>query len=257
MTALIPFDFHGQAVRTATLDGDPVVVLTDIAKVLGYRDANSAGRILRDHHKGYAEVRTPGGTQQMLVITERGFNRLVIRSNAANAEEVQDWITDEVLPTIRRTGGYLTPVSELDELQVAERYVAALRDKKALAAKVAELTPDAEAWQILVQRAGNKQRTVSQAAALLDEHPRISMGRNRLFRYMHEEMGWIYRDGLGNWTPHQKVRDRDLLRFPLSPDDVSHWDNQVMVTPKGLNALWAQMTALFFAQPELPLEASA
>lgn len=124
---LIPFDFHGQAVRTTTLDGDPAVVLTDIAKVLGYRDANTAGRILRDHHKGYAEVRTPGGAQQMLVVNEQGFNRLVMRSNAANAEEVQDWITDEVLPSIRRTGSYarqdVSTLAARDILAIAQRLV--------------------------------------------------------------------------------------------------------------------------------------
>lgn len=101
------FEYSGQGVRTTTLpDGKPAIVLSDIAKILGYRDSTNASRILRDHHKGYSEVSTPGGTQKMLVVTEQGFNRLVIRSNAANAESVQDWVTDEVLPEISRTGSY-------------------------------------------------------------------------------------------------------------------------------------------------------
>ena len=103
---ILPFEFGGEQIRPATLDGKPALVLADIARILGYRDAATAGRIVREHHKGYTEVRTPGGAQQMLVVTEQGFNRLVIRSNASNAEQVQDFITDEVMPQLSRTGSY-------------------------------------------------------------------------------------------------------------------------------------------------------
>lgn len=118
------FDYNGQPVRTTELNGQPAIVLSDIAKVLGYAKASDAARLLRDHHKGYAKVRTLGGDQQMLVVTEHGFNRLVIRSNASNAEEVQDWITDEVMPSIVHTGGYGTPdlTSPRGVLALAEQY---------------------------------------------------------------------------------------------------------------------------------------
>lgn len=121
MNAVEVFNFRGEQIRPATLDGKPALVLADIAKVLGYHSAKDAGRILRDHHKGWAKVPTPGGVQNMLVITEQGFNRLVIRSNAANAEQVQDFITDEVMPQLSRTGSYSapTPVTEPDRRQLA------------------------------------------------------------------------------------------------------------------------------------------
>lgn len=106
MTELTPFMFQGSALRTTELDGQPAIVLADIAKILGYRDASNASRILRDHHKGYSKVRTPGGEQEMLVVTEKGFNRLVLKSNAPNADQIQDWVTDEVLPSISQTGSY-------------------------------------------------------------------------------------------------------------------------------------------------------
>lgn len=113
---IIPLNYEGNEVRTATLNGDPAIVLTDIAKILGYRDATNASRILRDYHKGYSNVSTPNGTQRMLVVTEQGFNRLVIRSNAQNAEAVQDWVTDEVLPQIRKTGSYGASALDLTSL---------------------------------------------------------------------------------------------------------------------------------------------
>lgn len=239
------------------------VMSPGIARALGFRDAFRLMESIPDVEKGYTLARTPGGEQRVGYLTEAGFYRALGQRQAARiadnalremVERFQTWVYRDVLPSIRMTGGYQAPAPELDEIEVAERYVAALREKKALAARVAELEPEAQAWQVLIERVGSQMQTVSQAAALLDEHPRIHMGRNRLFKYMHEEMGWIFRDGLGNWTPHQKVRDRGLLRFPLAPEDVTHWDNQVMVTPKGFQALWNHMTAPFFAQPELPLE---
>lgn len=239
------------------------VMSPGLARALGFRESFDLMRSIPDEEKGSALVRTLGGEQRVGYLTEAGFYRALGQRQAARiadnalremVERFQTWVYRDVLPSIRMAGGYRAPAPELDEIEVAERYVAALREKKALAARVAELEPEAQAWQVLIERVGSQMQTVSQAAALLDEHPRIQMGRNRLFKYMHEEMGWIFRDGLGNWTPHQKVRDRGLLRFPLSPEDVTHWDNQVMVTPKGFQALWNHMTAPFFAQPELPLE---
>lgn len=116
MTELTPFMFQGNALRTAELDGQPAIVLADIAKILGYRNAPDASRILRPHHKGYAKVRTPGGEQEMIVVTEKGFNRLVLKSNAPNADQVQDWVTDEVLPSISETGSYGTKQIDLNNL---------------------------------------------------------------------------------------------------------------------------------------------
>lgn len=110
MSALEVFQFDDLEVRTATLACEPAVVLSDLAKVLGYRSAADAARILREHHRGYAEVRTPGGTQRMIVVTERGVNRLLMRSGASNAERVQDWLSDDVMPAIRSTGTYSAPV---------------------------------------------------------------------------------------------------------------------------------------------------
>jgi anti-repressor protein len=86
------------------IKGDPWWVLTDVARVLGYRDATAAGRILRDKHKGTHQTCTPGGEQEMLVVNEAGLYRLMMRSDRPEAERFQDWITHEVIPSIRRTG---------------------------------------------------------------------------------------------------------------------------------------------------------
>lgn len=158
MSSLQLFQYAGREIRTVEIDGIPWIVLADIAKLLGYRDANTAARILRDHHKGYAEVRTPGGEQQMMVITEQGFNRLVIRSNASNAEAVQDWVTDEVLPQIRRTGSYGTPALDLNALDPRTLALAILEESDradAAEKQLAIVAPKAEAFQHFIESDGS------------------------------------------------------------------------------------------------------
>jgi prophage antirepressor-like protein len=106
MSELIPFEFRGSSVRVVTIDGEPWFVVADLAAILGYRDAANAARLLRATQQGYSEVSTPGGRQQMLVTNESGLNRLILRSNRPEAEEIQEWIEDEVMPSIRKTGSY-------------------------------------------------------------------------------------------------------------------------------------------------------
>lgn len=105
------FRREGVDIRVVIVDGEPHFVVADLARMLGYRDATNAARLLRENHKGYSEVSTPSGTQTMLVANEKGMYRLILRSNAPHAEAVQDWVTDEVLPEIAKTGQYVAPKS--------------------------------------------------------------------------------------------------------------------------------------------------
>lgn len=106
--ALSVFQFHTHAVRVfATGDGlSFVAVAKDVADVLGYASAKDFLRQVPESHRGRQKVRTPSGEQEMLVVDEAGLYRGVLRSNKPEAEPFMEWITAEVLPSIRRTGGY-------------------------------------------------------------------------------------------------------------------------------------------------------
>lgn len=99
-------EFNGYKIRIIVINGEPWWVLVDVAVVLGYRDAANAARLLRDHHKGTHLVSTLGGPQEMTVISEAGLYRLMMRSEQPDAELFQDWVTDVVLPSLRKTGSY-------------------------------------------------------------------------------------------------------------------------------------------------------
>jgi prophage antirepressor-like protein len=95
--------FKDQEVRF--VDGNPVA--NDVAAVLGYKDpANAVNRIVKSKNKGVCDLQTPGGIQSVAVLKEAGIYQLIFSSKLAGAEEFQDWVFEDVLPSIRKTGSY-------------------------------------------------------------------------------------------------------------------------------------------------------
>ena len=97
-------------IRAVELDGEPWFVGKDVATALGYTNSRKA---LSDHvdeeDKGVTKCYTPGGEQEMTIINESGVYSLIFSSKLPKAKEFKRWVTSEVLPSIRKTGGYLTP----------------------------------------------------------------------------------------------------------------------------------------------------
>lgn len=110
-TAITPFNFNDSEIRLIVRAGEPWFITADVARVLGYRDANNAGRVLDEDEKGTHVVSTPGGEQRVTIINESGLYALVLRSRKPEARKFAKWVTSEVLPAIRKTGRYETPYS--------------------------------------------------------------------------------------------------------------------------------------------------
>lgn len=115
------YAFHDHSVRIIIRDGEPWFVASDVAAALCYRNASDAARNLKDHQKGTQIVRTLGGDQKVTVITESGLYKLVLRSRKPEAEEFSDWVTGEVLPTIRKTGRYEAPGKEMTVNEMVDK----------------------------------------------------------------------------------------------------------------------------------------
>lgn len=103
------FQFHTHSVRVfPTDDGQSfIAVAADVARALGFQDARDMTRCVDDEDKGSAEVLTPGGVQRMLTVTESGVYAATFRSRKPSAKAFRRWVTADVLPSIRRTGGYV------------------------------------------------------------------------------------------------------------------------------------------------------
>lgn len=95
------------SLRTVEIDGEIYFVGKDVAKILNYKNPQEAIRTHVDaEDKGVREILTPGGVQQMTVINESGLYSLILSSKLPTAKKFKRWVTSEVLPSIRKTGGY-------------------------------------------------------------------------------------------------------------------------------------------------------
>ncbi|MDR0250204.1 MAG: Bro-N domain-containing protein [Burkholderiales bacterium] len=104
MTNLIPFSFESHEIRTTIIECAVWFVATDVAKALDYRDAEVAARHLDDDEKRVHQLGVP--PQKVTLINESGLYALVLRSRKPEARKFAKWVTSEVLPSIRKTGGY-------------------------------------------------------------------------------------------------------------------------------------------------------
>jgi len=100
---MVPFDFSGEQIRTVIKDNEPWFVAIDIAKILGYEKPNNA---INTHCKKVNKFKYPETGQPINIIPESDLYRLIIRSKLPTAERFGDWVFEEVLPSIRKTGKY-------------------------------------------------------------------------------------------------------------------------------------------------------
>jgi prophage antirepressor-like protein len=108
MNEVTNWTFGETEVRTIELDGEPWWVLSDVCKVLELSTPAKIAARLEDDEKGMNQIHTPGGTQNVTIISESGLYSVILRSDKPQAKPFRKWVTSEVLPTIRKHGAYMT-----------------------------------------------------------------------------------------------------------------------------------------------------
>lgn len=219
-------------IRTLTEDGEPWFVASDIAKALGYRMASDMNRRLDDDEKGTRSVRTPGGTQEMTVISEAGLYGAVLGSKLPEAKAFKRWVTHEVLPAIRRDGGYMaakpdeTPEEIMARaLRIADETMRRQRERiEGLAAENDELRPKALFADAVAASDGTC--LVGELAKMLRQNG-VDIGQNRLFAWLRDN-GWLGKTGCNRNVPTQRAMDMGLFR--IKETAVTHSDGHVTVT---------------------------
>lgn len=241
---IVPFsDERFGRLRVFTDNGDTWFVAADVAKALGYRDAHNMARRLDDDERGTRSVSTPSGEQRMTVINEAGLYAAVLGSKVDGAKEFKRWVTHEVLPSIRRTGGYMAARPDETPEQIMARALLVAKETMerqsaeigALAAEVRDMLPKAAMAESLIECDGTY--TVTEAARLLRQVDG-SMSRRRLFERLRSD-GMVEKRGnaatalavergyLVNTCPSYTAPDGTrVIRAPYA-----------LVTPKGL--AWA------------------
>ncbi len=110
MNNLQSFSYESNEVRTIMIDGEPWFVLKDVCQVLGIVNHKNIAARLDEDEKGVYLMDTPGGPQEMTIINEPGLYAVTLRSDKPEAKAFKRWVTREVLPAVRETGAYFTPV---------------------------------------------------------------------------------------------------------------------------------------------------
>ena len=222
------------SVRTIEENGKVLFCGSDVAKALGYRRPKDA---INAHCKGAVKRRllTNGGAQEMKMISEGDVYRLISHSRLPSAEKFESWIFDDVLPTIRRTGGYVT-----NEEMFIENYLPFLdepyRDLFRLQMTAIEkLNERIRHNQPLVEFAnqvtGTNDLIDMNAMAKLARAENIPVGRNKLY-------SWLKRTGvlMSNNLPYQRYIDRGYFAVKESVFEVNGLKKtyrQTFVTGKG------------------------
>ena len=224
-------------VRTLEEDGAVLFCGADVARALGYKSPKDA---VSAHCKGAVKRRTPttSGIQEMLFIPESDLYRLVFSSKLPSAERFTDWVTQEVLPSVRKHGAYMTP----ETLQAAIlnpdyllQVVTALKSetdkRKALEADNSRLVvenqilqPKAEYFDDLADR--NALTSFRETAKLLGIKP-------KRFTDFLLDRKYIYRDKKGKLMPVEN-RNRGYFEVKETMNEKTQWSGtQTLVTLKG------------------------
>lgn len=190
------------SVRTLEIDGKPYFVANDVARALGYSVPKDA---ISRHCKGALKHRylTEGGEQELKIIPESDVYRLVIKSQLPKADEFEHWIFDEVLPSIRKNGGYianqenLTPEQIVANALIVAQNIISQKDRQ-----IEQMKPKAEFFDAVAD---------SKTAISMNEVSKVlgikGYGRNNLFEFLRSS------GILDRWNvPYQRYIDCGWFR---------------------------------------------
>lgn len=214
-------------------DGEPWFVAKDVLDVLDLD--KTALRKLDEDEKGVDSIHTPGGKQQMTTVTEPGFYKLVMRSRKPEAKAFQRWVTHEVLPALRRDGGYMVARDETPEQTMARAVLLAQATIDRQRSRIAGLEAENEEMRpkaLFADAVAASDGTclVGEFAKMLRQNG-VSIGQNRLFAMLRED-GYLGKVGQNRNVPTQ--RSMELGLFRIKETAITHSDGHVTInrTPK-------------------------
>ena len=224
------------SVRVMEIDGEPWFVGKDIAERLGYADVNHS---ILDHVEEEDRVnsKTQGqndpefGQRGTWLINESGLYSLIIGSKLPNAKKFKKWITSEVLPTIRKTGGYVNddelfinnylPYADENTKQLFRMNLQVIREQNI---KIAQMSPKAEYFDALVDR--------NLLTNFRDTAKELNMRQKDFIQWLLDN-GYVFRDAKGNLKPYYNSVSDELFQLKEYKSGDKHCGVQTLITPKG------------------------
>lgn len=231
------FDFKGASLRTLTdKAGEPWFVAKDVCDILGHSNVSMALDRLDDDERSKFNLGRQGETN---IVNEAGLYVLVLGSRKPEAHEFKRWVTHEVLPQIRRTGGYIPTTDVDDDMTILAKAVmigqrTMEEQKQRIAAqqsRIDELQPKASAWDNFVDIPDAL--SVRDSAKLLSNLGR-PVGQTELFEWL-DRHDWIFRENK-HWSARQSRINAGHLMMVPSKSHGTHKDGTPFAFPPTVKA---------------------
>lgn len=213
--------------RVIERDGEPWMVGKDVAQALGYaKPRNAIAAHVDEEDKKDAPIQGDlGGIQSMTVINESGLYSLVLSSKLPGAKRFRRWVTNEVLPSIRKDGGYIKTAPGMTDADImAKAILLAQKTIEGQKAQIDEMTPKALFADAV--SASSTSILVGDLAKLIRQNG-MDIGQNRLFDWLRNN-GYLIRAKGMSWNmPTQ--RSMDLGLFEVKETSITHSDGHISV----------------------------
>lgn len=219
------------AIRVSTVEGEPWFVAKDVCDALGLSNTTESLRNLDDDEVSNisnSEVAQNGG-RAARIISEPGLYKLIMRSRKPEAKAFQRWVTHEVLPAIRKTGGYIAAKQDETPEQIMARAVIVAQDTiERQKRQLDELKPKAMFADAVAASDGTC--LVGELAKMIRQNG-VEIGQNRLFDVLRAR-GFLGKSGSNRNVPTQRAMDMGLFR--IKETAITHSDGHVTLnrTPK-------------------------
>ena len=217
-------------IRTAEINGEPWFVGKDVATALGYSVARKAiyDHVDPDDKRGF-QIGTPSGEQEMTIVNESGLYSLILSSKLPGAKKFKRWVTSEVLPSIRKTGGYAIPKDYPSALRAfadsEEKRMTLVAENAVQRQAIADFQPIKQYLDTILSSTGAM--ATSQIAADYD------MSAKRLNKILHEEGIQHYVNG--QWILYKKYMGKGYTKSATIP--ITRSDGR---PDTKLNTYWTQ-----------------
>lgn len=220
------------SVRAVSVNDEPYFVGKDVAEILGYERPTDAVRKRVDpDDRGVAKMETPSGAQEMTIINESGLYSLILSSKLPKAKEFKRWVTAEVLPAIRKTGGYVNDTAQFVEsyfgqLEPNQKHALTMMfdESKRMSAQLKEQAPKV-LFANAVETAHNS-ILIGDLAKIIRQNG-VDIGQKRLFEWLRQN-GYLIKDGQSKNMPTQKAMEMSL--FEVKESTINNPDGSVRIT---------------------------
>lgn len=221
-------------VRIIQQNGEPWFIGKDVAEILGYSNTPKAIRDHVDDEDKLAErIVLSGQNREVAIINESGLYSLILSSKMPKAKEFKRWVTAEVLPAIRKTGGYIAGSEKMSDAELmAKAVLVAQATIKERDARIKELESDKQRMkpkEIFADAVSASDQTIliGDLAKLIKQNGH-DIGQKRMFEWLRNNGYLIKRQGADYNSPTQRAMELGLFR--IKETAVTHSDGHVTVS---------------------------